>query len=405
MLVRTRYKGLFRSYDLTQTAIAHYAISRRKRLDWSPVFDPQTPRKKALNLFKKNLLSSIEANSRLAKDSPEYEAIQALKTEGKGSTRELCEMIMQHRIEEHDIWEAIKLVNQNRLANVVVPKKIEHRSVQQGHKKPQLLKICPQSQDPIQKLLDKFQNAEARKESPQKTSVFPDRETGNEVNSSQPESEQVRSFDVRSLENYLQKAEQQESHRRKYAWEQTKKFNWEHKVEGPMDLSAGQILFSAPDKRVRKSLMEQLVAFFSRTSAPLPQRSNDDQPKELLVYELTTRTKRIAPLSNDNSLFNINYKDLFGIINSCGSAPEETLAVINRFESEGWKLIGDLYNQSQSIVFQRASPRAEGSSKGDRSSKINTWLWGSIAFATLYGTYRVVSAPKPVEDTQRSPAQ
>lgn len=127
------------------------------------------------------------------------------------------------------------------------------------------------------------------------------------------------------------------------------------------------------------------------------------ESKELLVYELTTKTERIAPLSNDNSLFNINYKDLFGIINSSGSAPEEILSVINRFENKGWKLVGDLYDQSQSIVFQRQASSASPL-KADKSFKRNTWLLTSIVVALIYGSYEFQSSIGRVKDHPRSSA-
>lgn len=405
MLTIIKYRDLSRNYNHILLTVRHYANVRNKDLDWSSVFDPRTPRKKALNIFKKNLMGSIEGSYTPTKNSPEYKAILALKEDEKLSTRRLCELIMQHRIDEQRLWEVIKEAGNSHLANVIIPLRIEEQNTQQSRKKrKQLLKISPQNRDPIQKVLKKLQNGEVDAEASQKSSIFSSYESQDDRNTSRSQSENSRNIDVRCLEHYLQKAEQHESQRRKYAWEQAKKYNWEQNYQGPENLSAGQILFTASgDKRARKGLIGRLASLFSSPSVPDSQRSTDDESKELLVYELTTKTERIAPLSNDNSLFNINYKDLFGIINSSGSAPEEILSVINRFENKGWKLVGDLYDQSQSIVFQRQASSASPL-KADKSFKRNTWLLTSIVVALIYGSYEFQSSIGRVKDHPRSSA-
>lgn len=403
MLTSIKYRGLSSNHNHILLTVRHYV--RNKGLDWSLVFDPRTPRKKALNIFKKNLMGSIEGNYTPTKNSPEYNAILALKEDEKVSTRRLCELIMQHRIDEQRLWEVIKKAGNSHLANVTIPLRIEEQNTQQSRKKrEQLLKISPQDRDPIQKVLKKLQNGEVDADASQKSSIFSSYDSQDDRNTLRSQSGNSRNIDVRSLEHYLQQAEQHESQRRKYAWEQAKKYNWEQSYQGPENLSAGQILFSASgDKRARKGLTGGLASLFSSSSVPDSERSTDDESKELLVYELTTKTKRIAPLSNDNSLFNINYKDLFGVINSSGSAPEEILSVINRFESEGWKLVGDLYNQSRSIVFQRQTS-STSPLKANKSFKRNTWLLTSIVVALIYGSYEFISSIGRVNDHPRSSA-
>lgn len=404
MLKNVTYRGQMSFVCLLTRS---YASVRRKGLDWTPVFDPNTPKKQALKLFKKCLLQSIERDNTPAEHSPASRAIQVLSSERKVSTKELCGLIMQHRIDEHSLWKAIEIAIQSDLGNVVVPKKIGRQNTQSnGKKQQQLLKIRPQKKDSIQKVLNKIQSVESHQQLSDSATIFPnhgapiDKKDASEARSDQPQG-----IDVKSLEKYLHKVEEQGSKRRKYAWEQAKKYNWELNFQGPLDLSAGQILFTAPgDRRVKKNLISKLLPLVSSTAAHLPQKLAADEQKELLVYELATKTKRITALSDDNSLFNINYKDLFGIINSSGSAPEETLSVINQFESEGWKLIGDLYDQSQNLVFQRVVQAGNNPSERTVSHKKSTWLWTTVIIAIFYGSYEFVSKKASVAGPQGSSA-
>ncbi|CCH59214.1 hypothetical protein TBLA_0B03750 [Henningerozyma blattae CBS 6284] len=80
------------------------------------------------------------------------------------------------------------------------------------------------------------------------------------------------------------------------------------------------------------------------------------EPKEFLIYDLGSQknVKIIDPNKFDQAFFNINYKDIFSIINSSSRPPDEALGIINKVEQEGWKLVGDLYGESKFlIVFQR----------------------------------------------------
>lgn len=67
-------------------------------------------------------------------------------------------------------------------------------------------------------------------------------------------------------------------------------------------------------------------------------------------------------LSNnfDHSVFNINFTDLFGVINASGSPPDRVLNEINEIELKGWKCVGNLYDNNKIVVFQSSNPLLEG---------------------------------------------
>lgn len=85
-------------------------------------------------------------------------------------------------------------------------------------------------------------------------------------------------------------------------------------------------------------------------------------PKDFLIYNLAEKNilRIVDPNEEHKTLFNINRKDLFAIINNTIISPDEALLCIQQVEKEGWKLIGDLYGQEEGLlVFEKPSEKAK----------------------------------------------
>lgn len=385
-------RRISRAHGIFQLVLRQYSTAQRKRIDWNIVFSPNSSKRRALNQFKKNLIYLVERGESPRAGSQEFQVVESLSGQGTRSTRKLYEMIIQHRINENEVWEAIVKANRRDLANITVPKKLKGHT--NAHPKRQtLLKIIPQTVDHLEDVIDKVEKKRAVEPIlGEKPIVFDELKSKDEK--STPNQSNVRDIDVESLGNYLQKAGKDGEMRRKYTWESPRKFSWEQATNEPFNLSPGEVLFpSAMYKRYKTKPLESIKRKASSVLSPdgrgLGLEKNT--PTELLIYNLVSRKERVIPLTNDNSLFNINYKDLFGIINSSKNAPEEMLNAINEFESKGWKLVGDLYDNSQTIAFQRAV--ASNTQNTGKPLAKNPWLWTALLSALLFSSYNLGYLP------------
>ncbi|QLL30982.1 hypothetical protein HG536_0A07970 [Torulaspora globosa] len=388
-LLGVRNCDRWRGHSIFHPMLRGYATTQGKKLDWDMVFNPRSSKRKALNQFKKNLLYLAEKGLTPSAGSQEYEAVRYLSCQGTRSIRKLCEMIMQHRVNEHQVWEAIVRVSHRDPANIAVPQKLETSSRVHPKLRP-MLKIRPQAVDLLEDVIDKVEKSQAKEPSSREDAVAFDEPKPRNCTSSIKQ-RNIQDIDVQSLGNYLQKAGQYGERRRRYTWENQRHFSWEHATNGPFTLSAGEVLFPNPMyKRYKKKPLENLKHKASTilSLGNKGSRYEQDKPTELLVYNLVSKKQRVIPVSNDSSLFNINYKDLFGIINSSKNAPEETLSIINQFEGKGWTLIGDLYDNSQTIAFQRT---VVPSSHAAKALARSPWLWAAILSALLFGSYSLSS--------------
>lgn len=365
----------------------YYATAQQKRIDWDIVFSPNSSRRKALNQFKKNLVRLAESGLSLSKGSQEFKVLEYLSDQGKLSTRKLCEKIMQHRINEHEVWEAILMAKCRSPSNISIPRSLANSKAGNTMRQP-ILKIKPQARDRLEDVIDKVEKSQWNGSLPKEhLDVFESaKHQSTKVSGSKHTAKDI---DVESLGNYLQKAEQLGERRRKYSWEDQKHFSWDQTADDYFKLSPGKLVFqNSIYRRYKVNRLESLKNAVLKIVSRSESGSNVDrkQPAELLIHNLVSQKQRIIPLTNDSSPFNINYKDLFGIINSSKNAPEETLSVITQFENKGWKLAGDLYDNSETIVFQRRvdpSSQTESNTLGKKP-----WLWITILSISLYGLYR-----------------
>lgn len=402
LLLNFSTRVALKNYGSRNYASRLYTKARKNDGDWSSVFNVKTPRNVAVNRFKAKLSNAIERKQNPKKLSLESDAIESLlskcsvrENDDSNSIKRLYYMILQRRISDDTIYDAITKAAHNNVINVSIPKHINKaQSYPLNTKYQPLLKIYPQEVDHLGQMLQKIQSNDENTEL-NKTVLNINGAQHVENSSTEPDSKAHHNIDLRSLEIYLRKAERDEAQRRKYAWEEQTLYKWNQPLNHSLELSAGQLLFRNKNdfirRPMRQTVMERLLNRpFLITSSSNSSKHNV-QPTELLIYNLSKKLKTIIKLEDENSMFNINYKDLFGIINSSNHPPEETLSVINRFEHQGWKLVGDLYDNSQDIVFQRTNLSKIQPWRGN-FSKMQKLLVGLTISGLLYGLYGIFSA-------------
>lgn len=399
LLLNHSFRVAFKNYGLRNNTSRLYAKLKKNDVNWSVVFNPKTPKNIAVNRFKEKLADAIEKEQNPKKASPECDAVQSLllkwsvcENNETNSIKRLYYMVLQRRIPEDAIYDAITKAAHKNVINVSIPKQMQPAEEYPPTTKYQpLLKIYPQEVDHLGQVLENIQTNDENTEL-NKTILNINGAEDVENNSTEADSKAQRNIDLRSLENYLRKAERDEAQRRKYAWEEQTLYNWNQPSNHSLQLSAGQLLFSSKNdlkrRPTRQTVAERLFKRPFLLSSFLKGSKYNVQPTELLIYNLSKKLKKVIKLEDENSMFNINYKDLFGIINSSNNPPEETLTIINRFEDQGWKLVGDLYDNSQGIVFQRANLSNNQPWRFSNTEKV---LVGLIISGLLYGMYRIIS--------------
>lgn len=114
------------------------------------------------------------------------------------------------------------------------------------------------------------------------------------------------------------------------------------------------------------------------------------QGNNILLHSL--ENNKDVTLSNniDHGVFNINFTDLFGVINASGYSPDRVLKEINDIELKGWKCVGNLYDNNKIVVFQSSYPLLEdGKASGKSFTNPKTFLISLTALlASFFAFYR-----------------
>lgn len=384
--------------DKLSRAAHYYAQTAKKQDDWGSVFLPNLQRNIAIKRFKENLSRTVECNFLPPNGSFEHEALDKLikktsgsKEIGNKSVREIYNLILQRRINDDEIYSIIAKISQNSVINVSVPKKlVVEQSVEgsKGNIEP-FFTIHPEGEDHLSNVLNTIQ--EYKSSTLKLQSIETIGVPTNTITGSSKEALQT-NIDIKSLRKYLQRAEKEEKQRKHYAWEKQKHYNWEERFSNSFKISPGRLFF-ADDKIIAKTRGWPNISkvFFNESSVASSQIYNDS--KELLIYNLSEQSKHILPEGNKNSIFNINYKDLFGVINGSGYLPEEILPTINNFETAGWKLVGVLYDNSASLVFQRAVNTTR--KNNEKWTKKRNLLWASIIALTGAASFKIFNKETP----------
>lgn len=79
---------------------------------------------------------------------------------------------------------------------------------------------------------------------------------------------------------------------------------------------------------------------------------NKSSSLETLIYDITRHSAQVTT-NETSSLYSIDNKDLFTLINGSSFSPEEMLEVIDRHTAQGWKLVGEVRGEPTKVVFQR----------------------------------------------------
>lgn len=380
--------GSFSGRIFSKRYLSH-AKSARKTLSWDLIFDQRTPRSKAILAFKQKLSEAIgNRNLTYTNDPKVKKALDVLihrssisEVSFEKSILSLYKLILQRRILDDELYEVISKISTKDVVNVVIPPS-STKNFDNNLRRPSLY-IHPEQKDHLEKVIKKIGS---HGKPVTKGDLFQDQGIKDE---STPSYSRI---DVESLQKYLHKVEQEKS-QQKYAWEGTRRYNWDPNLSTSPRLTAGSLIFAHKSRPLRRSV--------SRLSQRFTEMMGHDsgaqkKPKDLLIYNLEGHSKIVIPASHTNSIFNINYKDLFGVINGSKHAPEEALNVINQLETEGWRLIGDLYS-SQNVVFQRTA----GSTKqNDGRILYKIPLVSFAVLLTASGLLYVIGSGKRAENSE-----
>lgn len=334
--------------------------------NWDVLFNPKTSKPQSMKIFRQKLSDSIDGSVDPTTNPQMMVSLEFLFQRASVPTKNfrksltaLYRLILQRRIPDDDIYRAIAQATRESVINLTVPKEIDR--VDKGQHRP-FFQIHPGKDEHLGKVLKGIRNDDNAQSKPiTRRDLFQEREVHASSN--------IQShIDLGSLQEYLDKAEQGKKHQ-KYAWEEQRKYRWDYASGDLPKMSAARILFPGSAKTPRRPMLKmgQLLWRLSPSTGSSYDSRSQQKPKDLLIYNLDKHSKVVIPPTHSNSIFNINYRDLFGVINSSGRAPQETLDIINKLENDGWTLIGDLYDNSESIVFQRAA----GSSKKRKHTRLS----------------------------------
>lgn len=163
--------------------------------------------------------------------------------------------------------------------------------------------------------------------------------------------ETITEEDIATLKRFLEKAETQEKEIKKFVLEQQRKYNWSMEEVPQNELSSGSLLFQQPLHSRRPRVVSSVSSFFSRFDR-LAHPFSSTKSRKILSYDVSKAKETIEP-SDSTVLLNVQYKDLFGVINCGKYAPDQLLEIVNKYENQGWKLVGDIINNDYRIIFQK----------------------------------------------------
>ncbi|AET38109.1 Mrx4p Ecym_2376 [Eremothecium cymbalariae DBVPG len=142
---------------------------------------------------------------------------------------------------------------------------------------------------------------------------------------------------------------------KKFNWDKqgVKKFDWENHGRNQVETSSSE-LHSAGSMSLLEEYLKNLKSkpSFSDVDDRMLGKSAIPESKELLVYNFQEKDTELISLDT-RGLLNVNYKDLFSVINGGTYPPEQMLNIVNKYEDEGWELVGDIYDDPHTLVFQR----------------------------------------------------
>ncbi|KAL3235058.1 hypothetical protein RNJ44_02846 [Nakaseomyces bracarensis] len=282
-----------------------------------------------------------DKNSQIDKDSITYAVLKDIcHTKGYknvdivNATRNVKLLLLQKRLSDNDIMKSLeKFSSSTVISNIKMPAKGSKNNTS----KP-IVKIHPDKSKTPSSLVNKVHI----KDGNGKTDI---------INKLKEEARKSEDIDLQSLQQYLNLVEKREEQQRKMKKIEKRMYNWKD-VDEQFDLTAGQLLFSKEDKVTAKSNIK-VRRFMSRFNPILDiLLRSKKRYRPVLIVDLESKEHDHKLLGKNFNLFDVNHSDIYGIINSSKVNPEEVLAVITKSEEEGFKLMGNIYNQENKLVFQ-----------------------------------------------------
>lgn len=318
-------------------------------LQWSSILDPKTNENVALSQLKKNI-SKLAENSNSNVLNAAANAIleklfqvaeKKLKIQ-KCSVKDLRTFILQRRINNNDLHLALKeLTSQKLPVNVSVPNKVSQNIATDIRTKRDQLSLVfhPHDADHLESIIKTLlQYNMSEEELYQLVNLIlkekPLLNTGKGLGK-MPRN----SININDLKHYLDKLRNQENQRNAMKKIEKKRYNW-MQARDDLKFSNSELLF--PKEKRRRGFVQRMIQRYSTplgvSEAIAHTRLSNGEPKDFMIFNIGDHSKTVNSVRINDSIFNVNYQDLYGVINSSILPPDETLSIINDLATENWKL-------------------------------------------------------------------
>ncbi|KOG96150.1 Mrx4p DI49_5297 [Saccharomyces eubayanus] len=311
----------------------------------------------------------------------------------------LNKSLLTQRLSDKDILEGMNSVSVP--VNVVIPRDItsqeEKLKVELQRRKLENIDLHPSSQVHIEELLRSLNiDTNKHEEIYREVSLYLQKNEDSK-NSMGPSQHDHADIDLNSLKKYLQNIEKKAYQKNvidKRKKNQTRIYEWSaDSFSESVPLTAGNILFKRRPSRPLKHLANRISTFLNSNKRGKKVGNGEKAMKgsRLLLHSLDDNKDITVSAEFDYGFFNINFTDLFGVINASGYPPERVLDQINDIELKGWKCVGNLYDNTKTIVFQSSDPlfKEEGrASKRPSTARKTIIISITTSIVSLYAYYR-----------------
>ncbi|EHM99937.1 YPL168W-like protein [Saccharomyces cerevisiae x Saccharomyces kudriavzevii VIN7] len=380
------------------------------------VFDSKVPKSARIKAFRHVIYQSAIGKGNVNFSSLEVNLITRLVSVLKGGCKKNLENSLQakvlllnkslltQRLTDEDIFKGMNLVSGP--VNVAIPRDISSQEKKERVKlqsqKLQNIDLHPSGKAHIEELLHSLNlDTNDHEEIYRKISLYLQKDEES-VGASQHNHVDI---DLKSLKGYLQNIEKRAHLKRainKQRKSQTRTFEWNtESFSETVPLTAGSILFKRRPSRLWKRFQNGIGIFLNLTKGAKKISTANKVPEgnNILLHSLEDNKDITISNNFDYGLFNINFTDLFGVINSSGYPPERVLNRINDIELKGWECIGNLHDNSKVMVFQSSHQFSdEGRVPKGSSTPRKTFFISITALLTTffaYYKYRLLQREEP----------
>lgn len=349
------------------------ALRSSKSVSQHVALDPNLTKSQAIKAFKKSLNSTINSQKWPSHSTTDQNVLDELINKFcppnkslKTQMRKLEQLILQKRVSDSDIYHSIQRASAANVVNVIKPVKI-HSQTNDNFKRSTFprLEIHPGS-EPIKGLGANLMNDTISK--------LPEITSNTETQ--QKSSDNITDEEITALKKFLERAEQQEKEIKSFVLQQQRKYDWSLDKEMNKIPSSGSMLFeTAPRAKVLRR--KSPLTFISSNLDRLAHSINSMESNKILVYDVP-QSKEIIEPKNAPTLLNVQYKDLFGVINTGKYAPDLLLELVDKYENQGWKLVGDIIDDNYKIVFRQIPKQQQPKSLKSKVAITTIAVLGSL---------------------------